>query len=161
MIDEVASPQAEITALKEELNRYKSLNHFELLAEAAGKYLVQHDIKNYFGHVFGLKLDASGEHLEVVVTTRKVGAKSPHDMHEEAEAECRRLRILLAEHHEASQQAAGCESNLQRLLEHAQAGTISSAESIKMIQEAIRGIRLAASFAVTPLIQPDQRLPLT
>lgn len=101
MIDEVTSPQAEITALKEGLDRYKSLNPLELLAEAAGHYLVQHDIKNYFGHVFDITLDASGEQLEVVVTIRRVGAKSPQDLHEEAEAECRRLKSLLEKHHEA------------------------------------------------------------
>lgn len=161
MIDEVISPQAEITALKEELNRYKSLNPSELLAEAAGHYLVQHDIKNYFGHVFDMTLDASGEQLEVVVTTRRVGAKSPQDMHEEAEAECRRLKSLLEEHHEASHQAAGCESTLKQLLEHARAGSISSAVSIGLIEEAIRNVRLAASFAVTPLLQSGSRLHLT
>ncbi|WP_274644245.1 hypothetical protein [Pseudomonas serbica] len=75
----VKAEPPEMAALRAELERIRGLNHFQILAEAAGRHLVDSGAENYVGHVFTISLDDGTAQFEVVVTTQKVGAKSPHD----------------------------------------------------------------------------------
>lgn len=63
------------------------INHNQTLARAAARYLRETGATNYAGVVFVITFDSGGEQLEVLVTTQKVGALTPHDLRLNAEAE--------------------------------------------------------------------------
>lgn len=75
------------------------INHNKLLAEAAARHLRATGAKNYTGAVFTITFDADDEQIEVLVTTQKVGAPTPHDLRLQAEAELAALREDTANQH--------------------------------------------------------------
>lgn len=75
------------------------INHNQILAEAAARHLRDTGAKNYTGAVFAITFDTDGEQIEVLVTTQKVGAPTPHDLRLQAEAELAALRDETANQH--------------------------------------------------------------
>lgn len=75
------------------------INHNQILAEAAARHLRDTGAKNYTGAVFAITFDTDGEQIEVLVTTQKVGAPTPHDLRLQAEAELAALREETANQH--------------------------------------------------------------
>lgn len=69
-----------------------TISHNKILAESAARFLRDTGATNYAGAVFAITFDADGEQIEVLVTTQKVGAPSPHDLRLKAEAELAALR---------------------------------------------------------------------
>lgn len=93
------TPQAagELERLHSEIDRLKGLDHNQILAESAARHLINSGAKNYTGEVFTITLDDGSEAFEVVVTTQRVGAKCPHELHSEAVTERDSLHAQLAE----------------------------------------------------------------
>jgi hypothetical protein len=94
-LDLLSAEQSEIAELRGELERIRSLNHNQILAEAAGRHLLNSGAKNYVGQVFTISLDDGTAQFEVVVTTQKVGAKSPDEMRVDAETRTAELLEVL------------------------------------------------------------------
>ena len=67
-------------ALREENNRLKNIDHRQILAESAAKYLLDSGAENFIGDVFTIEADDGVAKFEVIVTTQKVGAKSPGEL---------------------------------------------------------------------------------
>lgn len=92
------SPEmAELVELRAELARIRSVNHNQILAEAAARHLVNSNSKNYVGEVFTIALDDGSAKFEVVVTTQKVDGQSPHDLLQASEKRNAELVELLRE----------------------------------------------------------------
>ncbi|WP_338924648.1 hypothetical protein V0M98_34075 (plasmid) [Pseudomonas silesiensis] len=92
------SPEmAELVELRAELARIRSVNHNQILAEAAARHLVNSNSKNYVGEVFTIALDDGSAKFEVVVTTQKVDGQSPHDFLQASEKRNAELVELLRE----------------------------------------------------------------
>jgi hypothetical protein len=68
-----------------------------LLAQGVGNFVHEHGLENYAGSVYTLTLDKTGEQFEVFVGTQRVGAKTAHDLLQEAKAEIEQLKVELAE----------------------------------------------------------------
>lgn len=71
------------------------LKHPQILANAVGKYFRDVGFVNYAGEVYTLIVDDTDQQFEIVVTTQLVGAKTPHDLHVEANAKLERATQLL------------------------------------------------------------------
>ncbi|MBK3431438.1 hypothetical protein JJD84_11455 [Pseudomonas fluorescens] len=72
------------------------INHNKILAEAAARHLRETGAVNYTGAVFIITFDNSGEQIQVLVTTQKVGAPTPHDFRVKAERQRDDLHKCLA-----------------------------------------------------------------
>lgn len=77
-----------------EVARLRSLDHAQILADSAARKLLAEGAENYVGDVFTITVD-NGEAFEIVVTTQRVGAKSPHELHAEANAKLEYATQLL------------------------------------------------------------------
>ena len=73
------------------------INHNQVLAEAAARHLRETGAENYTGAVFTVTFAGIDEQIEVLVTTQKVGALTPHDLRIKAETEREAFRIQLTE----------------------------------------------------------------
>ncbi|MFF7108143.1 hypothetical protein [Pseudomonas sichuanensis] len=80
------------------------LDYNKTLAEVAAYYLLTEAPVNYVGKVFTISLKDDEQSFEIVVTTQRIGAKTAHELRENAEnerdaaiAESERLSDLLAE----------------------------------------------------------------
>jgi hypothetical protein len=91
----VKAEPPEMAELRAELERIRGLNHFQILAEAAGRHLVDSGAKNYTGQVFTIALDDGTEQFEVVVTTQKLNGQSLHDRLVASERRNAELVVLL------------------------------------------------------------------
>lgn len=67
-------------ALRGENTRLRSMDHRQILAESAAKYLLDSGAENFIGDVFTIEADDGFTKFEVIVTTQKVGAKSPGEL---------------------------------------------------------------------------------
>lgn len=89
-----------LVAAEAEVTRLRSLDHAQILADSAARKLLAGGAENYVGDVFTITVD-NGEAFEIVVTTQRVGAKSPHELHAEASAKLedaeRRIRKEIAD----------------------------------------------------------------
>jgi len=88
--DEGLAREAE---LRGEIERLKGLPHGQILAEAAARHLLDTGAENFVGEVFTIDADDGQTQFEIVVTTQKVGAKSPGEV-------CNDLQQRLAEAHD-------------------------------------------------------------
>lgn len=70
------------------------LDHPEVLAKAVAQYFHDKEITNYIGEVYSVTVGEGSEKFEIVVTTQRVDAKSPHDLRLEAEAKVEELKQL-------------------------------------------------------------------
>jgi len=75
--DEGLAREAE---LRGEIERLKGLPHGQILAEAAAKHLLDSGAENFVGEVFTIDADDGQTQFEIVVTTQRVGAKSPGEI---------------------------------------------------------------------------------
>lgn len=71
---------AEVARLTAELERLKNLPHGQILAESAARHLLNSGAQNFIGDVFTIEADDGETKFEIVVTTQKVGAKSPGEV---------------------------------------------------------------------------------
>ena len=74
-----------------------AINHNQILAEAAARYLRETGAINYTGAVFTITFTGRDEQIEVLVTTQKVGASTPHDLRIKAETQRDVLRDCLSD----------------------------------------------------------------
>ena len=95
-----------------EVERIKNMDHRQILAESAAKYLLDSGAEYFIGDVFTIEADDGQTKFEVTVTTQKVGAKSPGEL-------CNELQQRLTA---ADERADELEGLLRELL----AGTGSS-----------------------------------
>ncbi len=86
---------AERDTFKAEVERLKALPHGQILAESAGRYLLSSGAENFVGEVFTIEADDGTTKFEVVVTTQKVGAKSPGEVCNELQSELTKALELL------------------------------------------------------------------
>ena len=77
VVDQVT---AERDAAISEVERLKNIDHRQILAESAAKYLLDSGAENFIGDVFTIEADDGQTKFEVIVTTQKVGAKSPGEL---------------------------------------------------------------------------------
>ncbi len=89
--------RAERDALKAEVGRLKNLPHGQILAESAARHLLDSGAANFVGDVLSIDVDDGTTKFEIVVTTQKVGAKSPGEVCHELQSELTKARELLAE----------------------------------------------------------------
>ena len=71
------------------------IDHNQVLAEAAARHLRETGAINYTGAVFIINFDGGDQQIEVLVTTQKVGALTPHDLRVKAEERTDLLEGLL------------------------------------------------------------------
>ena len=71
---------AQLDAALAEIERLKNIDHRQILAESAAKYLLDSGAENFIGDVFTIEADDGLVKFEVIVTTQKVGAKSPGEV---------------------------------------------------------------------------------
>ncbi|PTT31926.1 hypothetical protein [Pseudomonas sp. HMWF021] len=86
-------------------------NHNEILAESAARYLRNIGAENYAGVVFTIEFDTGAEQIEVLVTTQKVGAPTPHDLRIKAENQRDTLLVQLNEANELLKKLADIDFN--------------------------------------------------
>ena len=92
---------ANLDAALAEVERLKNMDHRQILAESAAKYLLDSGAENFIGDVFTIEADDGLVKFEVIVTTQKVGAKSPGEV-------CKDLqqRLTVAEQRNVALEAA-------------------------------------------------------
>src|SRR6185436_20302358 len=78
--DELNLVTAERDAALAEVERLKNIDHRQILADSAAKYLLDSGAENLIGDVFAIEADDGQTKFEVIVTTQKVGAKSPGEL---------------------------------------------------------------------------------
>lgn len=71
---------AERDAALTEVERLKNIDHRQILVESAAKYFLDSGAENFIGDVFTIEADDGKTKFEVIVTTQKVGAKSPGEL---------------------------------------------------------------------------------
>ncbi len=71
---------AKLDAALAEVDRLKNIDHRQILAESAAKYLLDSGAENFIGDVFTIEADDGLVKFEVIVTTQKAGAKSPGEI---------------------------------------------------------------------------------
>lgn len=71
------------------------LKYPQILANAVGEYFRDKGFINYEGEIYTLIADDTEQQFEIVVTTQLVGAKTPHDLREEAVAKLEYATQLL------------------------------------------------------------------
>jgi hypothetical protein len=110
----------EMAELREELERIRSLNHNQILAESVGRHLLNSGAKNYLGEVFTITLDDGSDQFEVVVTTQKVNGKSPHDLLMASERRNAELTKVLKALPEEFKELSGseCTAGVTACIEH-------------------------------------------
>lgn len=131
---------AKLEAALAEVDRLKNIDHRQILAESAAKYLLDSGAENFIGDVFTIEADDGLAKFEVIVTTQKVGAKSPGEV-------CKDLQQRLTV---AEQRAAVMEKALSRIAREHDCGcspctgSCTSQVALEITVDAMRDIAIAA-----------------